>query len=257
MIEIRPIVQSEGERFLHVLCDVFELDYYRAEGIFFTEPLFDLSRKWALFENGEIVSILTTVPLEFGWGRAFGVAGVATLPNQRNRGLAAKLLNHVCEAGNQNGEGAALLFAKEPGVYARCAFETLDRTIRGTILGVPEERNPKILSGDEVRVLYDHWASQDHNRLRRDERRWQYWRWNLRVCSAIPDGYLCLEGDTMREAITPAARADWPVGRHSEWLGLASMARNLGLPLEGVEPDLYFMGRNVPSLPQMFLTDQF
>ncbi len=257
MIEIRPIRAPEGERFLHLLCDVFELDFYRAEGIFFTEPMFDIDRKWALFENGEMVSILTTVPLEFGWGRAFGVAGVATLPRRRGEGLAGRLLDRVFDESAKSGEGSALLFAKQPGVYAVHGFAELDRVTRGTIVGTAEERNPKLLDNDEVRQRYDQWAKEDDSRLHRNEKRWQYWKWNLRMCSALPSGYMCLEGNTLREAIVKEPQKHWPVGPYTEWTGLSTMATRLGIELAETEEDLYLMGRNMPSIPQMYLTDQF
>lgn len=257
MIEIRPIKEGEGEQFLGLLCDVFELDYYRAEGVFFTEPMFELERKWALFDGREMLSILTTVPLQFGWGRAFGVAGVATRPNRRNEGLAGKLLDKVVEESAKQGETGALLFARELGVYAKHGFEAIDRVVRGRILGTPEDKNPRILDFAEVQREYDAWALQDQDRLRRDEPRWRYWRWNLRICSALAGGYLCLEGNTMREAVTPGSRKDWPVGPYTEWLGLTFMADQLGLELHDAQVDLYLMGKGVPRVPQMFLTDQF
>ena len=76
MTEIRPIRLDETDTFLQILCDVFGLDFFRAQGLFKEEPLFDLSRKWALFEGDEMVSILTTTPLIFGWGREIGRAHV-------------------------------------------------------------------------------------------------------------------------------------------------------------------------------------
>ena len=79
MTEIRPIRLDETDAFLRILCTVFELDFFRAQGLFREEPLFDIDRKWALFERGEMVSILTTTPLIFGWGKANGIAGVAAL----------------------------------------------------------------------------------------------------------------------------------------------------------------------------------
>jgi GNAT superfamily N-acetyltransferase len=257
MTEIRPIHESEGETFLALLCDVFELDYYRAEGIFFTEPMFDLNRKWALFDGPEMVSILTTVPLEFGWGRAFGVAGVATTPKRRSEGLAGQLLDKVIEESAKRGETGALLFARELGVYAKHGFEAIDRVVRGNIIGVPEQKNPNVLEWSEIRELYDDWASRDQDRLRRDEKRWKYWKWNLRVCTGLADGYMCLEGNTMREAVVGSALPAWPVGPYTEWLGLTFMADQLGIKLEEPELDLYLMGYNIPRIPQMFLTDQF
>ena len=109
MIEIRPIRKSEAESFLTLLCNVFDLDIVRARHVFFKEPMFDLERKWALFEDGELRTILTTAPLEFGFGRAFGVAGVATEPKHQGRGLAQRIIEHVLAHGASIGEPGCLL----------------------------------------------------------------------------------------------------------------------------------------------------
>ena len=242
---------------MRLLCEVFDLDYGRAQGIFFTEPMYDLNRKWALFDNGEMVSILTNVPLEFGWGRAIGIAGVATKESRRGQGLAGELLNCVMDVSARNGETGALLFAKETVVYDRSGFKTLDMVVRGTVAAAYEEDRAPILGFVEARQLYDAWSCANPNRLRRDEKRWNYWKWNLRVCTAHEGGYLCVEGSILREAVLPRATADWPVGGLTEWFGLKSMATQLGLTLEAPREELYLMGRNIPAIPQMFMTDQF
>ncbi len=122
MIEIRPIRDHEANPFLELICEIFELDVDRAQGIFFNEPLFDLSRKWALFEGGQMASVLTTVPLKFGWGTAIGIAGVATKLARRRLGLAETLLNHVLKDSEHREERVALLFAKEIGLYEKVWF---------------------------------------------------------------------------------------------------------------------------------------
>ncbi|HZH98121.1 MAG TPA: GNAT family N-acetyltransferase, partial [Fimbriimonadaceae bacterium] len=138
MRQIRPIEQSEGEDFLRVLCEVFDLDFKRAASIFFHEPMFDIDRKWALFEDGGIASILTTVPLEFGWGRAVWIAGVATIAQRQRQGLASELISEVLRHGAASGEAPALLFAKRPGLYESLGFECLDEVIRAQIRFRPE-----------------------------------------------------------------------------------------------------------------------
>ena len=97
MIEIRPIHRQEADTFLELLCKVFALDLARAKHVFFKEPMFDLERKWALFEDGKMLSILTTTPLQFGFGKAFGIAGVATEESARGRGLGGQILGRVLE----------------------------------------------------------------------------------------------------------------------------------------------------------------
>lgn len=257
MRDIRPIRAEEGEDFLRLLCEVFGLDFDRAHNIFFSEPLFDLNRKWALFEGREMVSILTTVGLEFGWGRAIGIAGVATRESRRNEGMASLLLERVLKESAKRGETGALLFAKDETLYAKNGFESLDRVVRGTVRGEPEPKLPIIVGSDEVRRRYDAWSEADPNRLRRDERRWQYWKWTLRVCTELPDnGYVCLEGNTLREAVSSRPLTSWPVGA-AEWFGLTFMADQLGIQLADAAVELYLMGRNIPGQPQMFMTDQF
>lgn len=255
MIEIRPIVRPEAAAFLQLLCEVFALDYKRAEVVFFTEPLFELERKWAALVDGEIVSILTTVGLEFGWGRAIGIAGVATKDRWRNQGIAGKLLDTALEKHAQQGEGAAMLFAVDPRLYGRSGFTVLDWVVRGRMTGVPEAEIAETLDRDSIRRLYDDWASQSNDRLRRDEQRWAYWQWNLRTCVPMPGGYVCFEGDTVREAVGDMSQA--PVGQRCEWFGLESMVGPLGLGLLEPKREIALMGRNVPGQPEMFLTDQF
>lgn len=257
MKEIRPIRQGEAETFLHLLCDVFGLDYHRAQSIFFTEPLFDLDRKWALFDDGEMVSILTTVPVEFGWGRAIGIAGVATRENRRKTGLASELLETVLRESEKRGETGALLFAKEEGVYDRVGFKTIDHVVRGHVAGATNDNAGGVLTYQEVRDIYDRWSHSDPARIRRNDQRWTYWKWNLRICSRHEGGYLCIEGGLIREAVLPHSTANWPIGTTTEWFGTTHMAECLGIQLLNPTVDLFLMARNVPMPPQMFMTDQF
>lgn len=257
MTEIRPIRAHEAESFLRLLCDVFGLDFGRAHRIFFTEPMFDLNRKWALFESGQIVSILTTVGLEFGWGRAIGIAGVATRHDMRGKGLATHLLEAVLGRAQGDGEGPALLFAKEPKIYERLGFAVCDEVVRAPIVCVPEREPFDLVEFAQVQEIYNRWALQDPNRLRRDDRRWGFWRWNLRICSGLGGGYICTEAGIVREAILGEPVRDWPLAAGTEWLGLSSMAQRLEIPLRNPVHELHLMTRQTPANPQLFMTDQF
>jgi predicted acetyltransferase len=258
MVEIRPITTNEGERFLRLLCSVFHLDYKRAESIFFTEPLFDLDRKWALFEAGRMTSILTTVPLRFGWGDAIGIAGVATEPDRQGQGLAAQLLIEVLRQSKHANEGAAFLFAKDPRVYERVGFKTVDSVIRGVVRDDRPHERHRPLALEEVQVVYDEWSERDPGRLRRDAKRWRYWKWNLRVCTEVEGGYACVEGTTVRELVADPCPADgWGLGPNVEWLGLQTMAAKVQLELISPQFELHLMAFGAPAVPQMFLTDQF
>lgn len=257
MTEIRTITEAEAPSFLELLCEVFDLDFGRAKSIFFAEPLFDLNRKWALFKDGQITSILTTVPLEFGWGRAVGIAGVATSISRQRQGFAADLLSHVVDHSERTGEGGVLLFAADTRLYAQLGFEVLDQVVRGPIEARPEVHVPMSLEFGQIRDRYDAWALGHPSRLRRDALRWNYWRWNLRVCTPFHDGYLCFEGGIVREIVINSRAFDWELPLETEWLGLASMAQSLGVEMSKSTIELQFMGYRVPSIPQMFMTDQF
>ena len=257
MTEIRTIKNSEAEAFLELLCSVFDLDYHRAHSIFFSEPFYDLNRKWALFESNRMVSILTSVPLEFGWGRAAGIAGVATLQQEQGAGHATKLLRHVIRESECAGETGVMLFARDTRLYERIGFQTLDEVVRGRVVAKPESEIPDGIGYEVVREIYDAWSHGTPNRLHRDDLRWQYWRWNLRVSTAFHEGYLCFEGGVVREIVLNKPTSDWMLPPDTEWFGLASMADRLGARLVAPETDLYLMGLNVPGLPEFFMTDQF
>lgn len=257
MTEIRPIREREGDEFVELLCSVFGLELSRAKAIFYAEPMFDLQRKWALFEAGKIVSILTTVPLEFGWGTGYGIAGVATAADRRREGFAGRLLEKVNQEMDRRGEQIGLLLAKEQGLYRQIGFEALDTVVRGPILRTETTRFTRYLEFEEVKTTYEKWAAENPARLRRDDRRWRYWKWNLRLCAEQPSGYICFEGGTVREAIGVAKADVWDVPIATEWVGLRSMAELMGVPLESSVEEYILMGRNCPATPQIFMTDQF
>jgi N-acetylglutamate synthase-like GNAT family acetyltransferase len=249
---------AEGEAYLQLLCDVFGLDFDRAYSVFFTEPMFDLERKWALFEGQQIISILTTVPLEFGWGRAIGIAGVATRTAQRDEGYAGMLLDRVVKESAKRGEGPALLFAKRPELYEHHGFIVLDEVIRAPLtVRSGYDAEARMLSGAEVEALYTAWSLAEPTRLRRDKQRWNYWKWGMRAGTPVEGGYFCQEGSLVREAVLTTPLNDLPVTPDSEWLGLRRVAERLELPLGKVSEELLLMGYGVPGPVEMFMTDQF
>lgn len=254
-VTIRPIVAEEASAFLRLLCGVFELDFGRAEPVFFNEPMFDLGRKWALFVDGEMTSILTTTPMTFGWGQAVGIAGVATQPSQRGRGYARRLLEHVLERAEADGEGGALLFAQDLTVYRHVGFEPMDEVVRGLISDTDPGAAASPLDMVAMQTMYDDWAAEDPSRLRRDAVRWKFWQWGLRSPERFGSGYLCLEGGLVRECIP--GPGPWPVPAGTQWLGLGGLTAELGVPLVKANVELTLMARQVPLAPRMFMTDQF
>jgi predicted acetyltransferase len=257
LTEIRPIKRGEAQDFLRLLCEAFDLDFERAKGVFFNEPMFDVNRKWALFLDGQIESILTTVPLAFGFGNAIGIAGVATRLSSRGRGLGGELLQEVLRSSQESGEGPALLFARETALYERVGFRLLDQVIRAPIQAGSNAPLEGVMPQHEVVNIYNDWAASRPNRLRRDDRRWTYWKWNMRFCCPFANGYICLEGATVRECIVDGPVDIWPIHAGTEWIGLRTMAGECHVPLGDEHFELHLMGRGFDEIPQLFMTDQF
>lgn len=243
--------------FLRLLCEVFELDLGRARSVFFSDPMYDITQRWGVFQDRQLVSILSAVPLRFGWGVSLGIAGVATHPEQRGKGLAADLIQRALETNQKAGIESTLLFAKDERLYSSLGFKTIDRSIRAPFQGVEIDNRAPVVSFEKIQRDYDAWAAADPNRLVRDARRWKLWKWNLRISWQCGDGYLCNEGDVVRELMYTEPPKPWPLLETSVFVGLESMAKLLSAPIGTAELDSYLMSRNLAHHPQFFLTDQF
>lgn len=257
MISIRPIERHECSQFLKILCTVFDLDFQRAEGVFYEEPHFDLARKWALYDSDQMVSILTTTPLQFGSIRAMGIAGVATIPSKRNQGLANHLVNHVLEHGATIGESRALLFAQRTNLYESCGFTIIDHVVKGEIRTSLDYLDKDRLEFDSVRAKYQGWCSIHPSFLVRSPKGWEAWKWNFKVCEAVDEGYVCFEANTIREMVTCPGQESWPVGPNCEWYGLKAVTELLQVPADVHPTGLMLLGHSIDFTPLMFMTDQF
>lgn len=257
MIEIRTIREDEIPVYLNLLCKVFNLEYERAHTILVGEPLFDLNRKWALFDSGVLVSTLTTTHLEFGYTDVVGIAGVATEPDRQGQGLAGSLLEHVLEVSRRRGEVGALLFASDHRLYANHGFELLDTVVRGPVLSSPLELEADPVEFLFLRGLYRDWAEDSPARLRRDQARWKYWNWFERSSFEVDEGYFCVENGMVREAIWSRNPVKMPVVRGTEWVGLSKVTESLQVPVGGLSSNMVLMGRGVDFVPEFFMTDQF
>lgn len=255
-VAIRPVREDEAARFLEVLCVVFGLDHERARSVFFSEPLYPSRGKWALFVDGDMRSILTTTPLEFGFGPAIGIAGVATLPGDRGRGYARRLMEAAMDDAEGRGVPTTLLFAHDPRLYDDLDFRTVDTVVRGRLrVDFSEGGDP--VDSEEIRPIYDAWAAADPARLRRDDLRWIAWNWTLRCTERIGDGYIVQDSAQVREAIGLGVRDRWPAPPDTEWLGLATLTEALRVPLRSPRHEMLFMARHAPLDPVLFMTDQF
>ena len=80
------------------------------------------------------------------------------------------------------------------------ARNALDRVVRAPIRQ-RQEPESRQMHPSEARPIYDAWASAHPDRMRRDDKRWDYWNWHYRVCTTYQDGYLCHEVNVLREAL--------------------------------------------------------
>ena len=257
MIEIRRIVVTEAEQFLDLLCSVFHLDISRARPVFYDNVLFELNRKWALFDNGAMTSILTTTGLTFGWGRCIGIAGVATSPEFQGCGHAQRLLEFVLNQAKDEGEAPAMLFAHQQTLYRRVGFELKDEVVRGSIQTSKSPESVDSLSNSVVQNLYGEWSNASPDRFVRTSDRWRYWGLACRICEPFLGGYACIEPSLVREAVAVGQADKWPVPPGSEWYGLRTMTQACKVPVKKTRVELLLMTRGVPGQPQMFMTDQF
>lgn len=250
MREFRTINANEVDEFLQLLCSVFELEFSRAKPVFSSEPFFDITRKWACVEKGRIIACLTTVPIAFGKVRGVGIAGVATHPDFRSKGIGGELL----EASVQN-ETHALLFAKDERLYSRHGFTLIDEITTILLPGADILVEPVQRTRTQVREMYEKWACESDFRLRRDNKRWEYWDWSMKSPYQLGSGYVTVELGRVRELLPTFSPL--PFAEPLEWHGLASMAKKLGIPKGRQQPDLFLMGKGFDFVPEMFLTDQF
>lgn len=257
MIEIRTIHENEIPLFLDLLCKVFHLNPKKVKTAFFSEPFFDIHRKWALFENGKICSILTTTPLILGIGKGIGIAGVATPFNSRNKGFAQKLLHEVLYRANNSSESFALLFAQNPKLYHHVGFQVLDEVIRAPIETRPPPLLPQYVSNEKVKKRYQEWAMEHPLRLQRDQKRWEFWGYIHKPCESYKEGYLCLEGKIIREVVSLSKENTWPAPKGTQWIGLRSLTKLLEVPIQNEKSEMLLMGKGLKEPPQMFMTDQF
>ncbi|MCW5943062.1 MAG: GNAT family N-acetyltransferase [Fimbriimonadaceae bacterium] len=257
-MEVRPLHEAEFDRFLDLLCAAFSLDRRRSAHAFNTEPLRDQRMKWGLFNrHGDLVSILSVLRLEFGWGSASGFSNVATRRIDRGKGFAERLMREVLDHLRREGVEAALLFAHDPRLYARLGFTHGDRVVRANLVRVPPSTILEPMDPATVRELYDRWVEGSPGRLRRDESRWRYWDWRYGACYEAMDGYFRLESGVVREAVWTNPPWALEVGTAAEWIGTATVTADLDVPIENGSDELTMMVYRCPTVPEMFMSDQF
>lgn len=192
--ETRRVRLDESEAFLQTLCAGFNLDVRTARRFFYDDPYFEVNQRWGLWlrqwSEWKLVSILTAVPLTIRIGAravpCYGIAGVATLPEYRRRGLASALLRAVIDALHAEDAPLTILQAFDHAFYRKHGWETVGYLPQVRLAptqlpryNAPLPRRAYPTDYEAVMRLYEACGTRWTGSLVRDERRWEYLFWNL------------------------------------------------------------------------------
>ncbi len=255
--EIRPLIGEEVSLGLDLVCICFGLNRKRIQTLFDSDLMRETKTHWGLFEGRDLLSTITVTPLQFGWGEAAGISGVATHPDRQKQGLASCLLKETAAQESAAGRVGSILLANEARVYEKAGYSVTDRVIDGTIMTSEPVDQAADVSDEETEQLYAEWAEADPGRMRRDETRWRAWRWLGRRYERLSQGVACCEPGLVREAVLNETLDRWPLPAGTRWVGLKSIADQMGVPLQSTRDDLLLMSKDIPGPVQLFLTDQF
>jgi predicted acetyltransferase len=185
-MEIRAVRSEELDAMLALMCEAFSLPYTPARELFYRDPYFDSAKKRVLVEDGQIISCLTIIDATLWLGQApvrvGGVAGVATRPDHRRRGYAARLLAATLPVLAEQGYGFSALFPYSYDYYRRLGWERAGTHYRLTFApavlpAFADARHVRAaLPSDRADVarLYETRSRHRTGHWLRDEKRWNY-----------------------------------------------------------------------------------
>jgi predicted acetyltransferase len=209
--EIRAVRPEELDDFLGVLCAVYEMPVELAAPIFYADPYFDSENKRALFVEGRVVSALTLVDSQLWIGEAIvpfaGIAGVATLPDERRQGYASALIRDSLEVAAKRGYALAALQSDRLDYYRQFGFEVVSRQPiynidPGLLPQSDETTHVHPLTQEDlpaIAKIYTDWSHGRTGWATRDEKRWRYLYQLAKTCIVYQgannqaDGYLILD----------------------------------------------------------------
>src|ERR1043166_1319981 len=136
-VEIGTVKESELDSLLRLMCEAFSLPYVEARKIFYADPYFDLNNKLVLRVADRIVSCLTLVETSCWIGDGVvslaGIAGVATLPSERRKGYASRLLTATVSILRERGYALTALFPSVYDFYQKLGWELIGQGNRLTV----------------------------------------------------------------------------------------------------------------------------
>jgi predicted acetyltransferase len=184
--EIGAARPEELDAMLRLMCEAFAVPFAPAREAFYADPCFDIENKRVLRANGRVVSCLTIVEarcwLGAGVARLGGIAGVATLPSQRRRGYAGRLLTETVRELDARGYALSALFPYAYDYYRRFGWELAGVEHRCLIApqrlpAFPEARRVRLFRPEDrpsLERLYDDAARGRTLHCLRDGKRWSY-----------------------------------------------------------------------------------
>ena len=178
--------QDEADSFLAVMCASFGIEFAAAKPIFDSDPYFELKNKYVVRVGDRIVSCLTIVDRMCWVGNclvhAAGIAGVATIPEYRQRGLAGQLITETVQSLSARGFHVALLFAADQEYYRKYGWGVAG--LQFTARGFREDSSANsdgvtfrsLQNGDieSLASIYNRASAQRTMYCTRDADRWAY-----------------------------------------------------------------------------------
>ena len=209
-IEISAARTDELDAIIRLVSAAFSLPLEAARDVFFADPYLDVENKRALRVNGEIVSCLTiietTCRIGRGTARLAGIAGVVTLPRERRKGYAARLLLATLQTLRERRYPLCALVPFEADYYRRLGWEQAALSHRYLtapqhLPNYPEARFVRAATPDDlyaVSRIYDAQADGKTLHCLRDAKRWKYLYDNVKQRAVFErdghiEGYLWYE----------------------------------------------------------------
>ncbi len=232
--EIRCLTESDLPDFIDALSTGFLDRPDIAKVVAEVQPLWELDRTWAAFDQGSVCGTFRSWPTELtvpGGARLPGAAvtTVTVMPSHRRRGVLRAMAGAAHGQFRELGEAFGLLYASEYPIYGRFGYGPACRvatwmldTTETAFFGEPT-RGVELARADErvrdaTKAVYEAWRIRRTGEIRRREARWDFdlglrdtaWgkRWNGFVAlhrdgSGTVDGYVLYRAEEKWEQRMP------------------------------------------------------
>lgn len=202
MLEIRAALPGEMDAVTRLMCIAFDLAYEPTRALLARDPHTNPLLRRVAVKDGRVIACLTIAPRSMwllqGLVPILGISGVATHPNHRRKGHAARLLESALEYAHRQGFGFAALYAAETGYYERRGWVPVARDCLRTVHREPPSaprarrlaREATEADMPRIQALHAAFAHGRTGWCLRNEDRWQTIRAYVDHISVVstPDG---------------------------------------------------------------------